>query len=201
LRGLDPADLTFEVVWIGFWFNIPGVTSDPTEVVTSFIDRGFDVVLSGIDTTEAIDVSGQRAAQGEPIWAIPYDFVGACDQAPDICLGVPFFNWGPAYLKTAQSVVDGTWVQSWDWNAPNWDNLTDVDTTAVGWVNGPGMTEEMAASLDEFITGMASGDINVWTGPINLQDGTEYIASGAVATDEEIWYLPQLLEGMVGPSE
>jgi simple sugar transport system substrate-binding protein len=37
--------------------------------------------------------------------------------------------------------------------------------------------------------------------PINLQDGTEYVAEGAVATDDEIWYLPQLLEGMEGPSE
>jgi simple sugar transport system substrate-binding protein len=200
-HGMNPDDLAFEVSWIGFWFNIPGVTLDPTEVSTSFIDRGYDVILSGIDTTEAIDVSGQRAAQGDSVWAIPYDYLGACDQSPDICLGVPFFNWGPAYLETAQAVVDGTWEQSWDWNPANWDDLTDLDTTAVGWVNGPALTEEMVASLDEFIAGLASGEINVWTGPINLQDGTEYIASGAVATDEEIWYLPQLLEGMIGPSE
>jgi simple sugar transport system substrate-binding protein len=200
-QGMNPDDLTFEVTWIGFWLNIPGVTLDPTEVSTSFIDRGYDVILSGIDTTEAIDVSGQRAAQGDSVWAIPYDYLGACDQSPDICLGVPFFNWGPAYLETAQAVVDGTWEQSWDWNPANWDDLTDLDTTAVGWVNGPALTDEMVASLDEFIAGLASGEINVWTGPINLQDGTEYIASGAVATDEEIWYLPQLLEGMIGPSE
>jgi len=48
---------------------------------------------------------------------------------------------------------------------------------------------------------MASGEINVWTGPIALQDGTEYFAAGAVATDDEIWYLPQLLSGMIGPSQ
>ena len=58
----------------------------------------------------------------------------------------------------------------------------------------PGLSAEAQASLDEFIAGMASGDINVWTGPINLQDGTEYVADGAVATDDEVWYLPQLLE-------
>ncbi len=48
---------------------------------------------------------------------------------------------------------------------------------------------------------MASGSVNPWTGPIKLQDGTEYIKAGAVATDKEIWYLPKLLEGMEGPSE
>jgi basic membrane lipoprotein Med (substrate-binding protein (PBP1-ABC) superfamily) len=200
-RGMDPAELTFTVTWIGFWFNIPGVTLDPTETVTAFIDGGADVIMSGIDTTEAIDVAGQRAAQGEAIWAVPYDFAGACEQSPDVCLGVPYFNWGPAYLQTALEVQGGTWTQSWDWNPPNWADLTDTTVTAVGWVSGPALTPEMQASLDLFIAGLASGEINVWNGPINLQDGTVYIAEGVAATDDEIWYLPQLLEGMIGPSE
>ena len=199
-RGMDPADLTFTVTWIGFWFNIPGVTLDPTEVATNFFDSGVDVIMSGIDTPEGIVVAGQRAAQGEAVWSVPYDYAGACDQAPEICLGVPYFNWGPAYLETALAVQAGTWEQSWDWNGPYWTDLTDNTQTAVGWAPGPGLTAEMQTNLDAFIAGMAAGEINVWTGPINLQDGTAYIAEGAVATDEEIWYLPQLLEGMEGPS-
>jgi simple sugar transport system substrate-binding protein len=200
-RGLNPDDLTFTVTWIGFWFNIPGVTLDPTEVTNNFFDTGADVVLSGIDTTEGIDVAGQRANQGDQLWAVPYDFKGACDQAPDICLGVPYFNWGPAYLETVQQVQSGTWTQSWDWNPPYWQDLNDDTKTAVGWLDGPGLTADMKANLDTFMSGMASGDINVWTGPINLQDGTEYIPAGQTATDEQIWYLPKLLEGMEGPSE
>lgn len=200
-RGMNPDDLKFTVSWIGFWFNIPGVTLDPTEVTNNFFDTGADVVLSGIDTTEGIDVAGQRAAQGEAVWAVPYDFEGACEQAPDICLGVPYFNWGPAYLETALAVKDGSWVQAWDWNFPNWEDLTDNSTTAVGWLDGPGLTDEMKASLEQFIAGLASGDINVWTGPLALQDGTELVADGEVATDEQIWYLEQLLQGMEGPSE
>jgi simple sugar transport system substrate-binding protein len=187
-RGMNPDDLEFTVSWIGFWFNIPGVTLDPTEVTNNFIDSG-------------VDVTGQRAAQGAAVWAVPYDFEGACDNAPDICLGVPYFNWGPAYLETATNVSNGTWTQSWDWNAPYWEDLTDNSITPVGWVNGPGMPAESQATLDEFIAGLASGDINAWSGPIALQDGSEYIAEGSVATDEEIWYLPQLLQGMTGPSE
>ncbi len=200
-RGLSAEDLEFVVTWIGFWFNIPGVTLDPTEVTTSFLDRGADVVLSGIDTTEGIDVTGQRAAQGDVVWAVPYDFEGACDAAPEICLGVPYFNWAPSYTNAAEEVMAGTWDQRWEWLPPNWDDLTDNDTTHVGWISGPGLTAEQQATLDEFIAGLASGDINVWSGPIFLQDGTEYIAEGEVATDEQIWYLPQLLQGMEGPSE
>ena len=137
-RGMDPSELQFTVSWIGFWFNIPGVTLDPTEVVTSFFDSGVDVVMSGIDTTEGIDVAGQRAARGENVWAVAYDYAGGCENAPDICLGVPYFNWGPAYLDTAVAVSewhldavlglepallggpdrqhqDGCWLGGWSW--------------------------------------------------------------------------------------
>ena len=200
-RGMAPDDLQFTVTWIGFWFNIPGVTLDPTEVTNNFLDTGVDVVLSGIDTTEGIDVTGQRASEGEAVWAVPYDFEGACDNAPEICLGVPYFNWGPSYLTAASSVMDGTYEQAWVIAPPNWDDLTDNDKTGVGWVMGTGLTSEMEATLTEFINGLASGDINLWEGPINLQDGTEFVGAGATATYEEIWYLPQLLEGMEGPSE
>lgn len=199
--GKSASDLQFTVTWIGFWFNIPGVTLDPTEVTTNFIDTGADVILSGIDTTQGIDVTGQRAAAGDAVFAVPYDFIGACDNAPAVCLGVPFFSWGPAYLATAQSVADGTWTQSWDWNGANWDALDDPSNTNVGWVNGPALSAEAAADLADYISKLASGEVVVWSGPINLQDGSAYIAAGAVATDDEIWYLPQLLEGMEGPSE
>ena len=37
-------------------------------------------------------------------------------------------------------------------------------------------------------------------GPINYEDGTVFLADGVAATDQEIWYLPQLLEGMTGDS-
>ena len=201
LRAEPFEELGFAVNWIGFWFNIPGVTLDPTEVVTNFFDTGTDVVLSGIDTTEAIDIAGQRGAQGEATMAVPYDYLAACDIAPDVCLGVPYFSWGPSYLATAQAVSNGTWEQSWDWLPADWDNLGDPALTNVGWVDGPSLSEEAAAQLDEFIAGLASGEINVWTGPITLQEGSPFIAEGAVATDDEIWYLPQLLEGMEGSSE
>ena len=53
--------------------------------------------------------------------------------------------------------------------------------------------------LDEFIAELAGG-LNLFTGPLNLQDGTPHLADGEVATDQQIWYLPQLLEGMEGQS-
>jgi simple sugar transport system substrate-binding protein len=199
-RGEDPADLGFRVDWIGFWFNIPGFTLDPTQVANDFFDSGIDVVISGIDTTEGLVVAGQRAAAGESVWAIPYDFRGACDEAPDICLGVPYFNWGPAYLRIVESVVDGSFEAGFEWFGPDWADLNNIDTSGIGFLPGPGLSAENAATLDEFIAGLADGSINLFAGPLNYQDGTPFLAEGEVATDLQIWFMEQLLEGMVGAS-
>ncbi|MDH3261560.1 MAG: BMP family ABC transporter substrate-binding protein [Acidimicrobiia bacterium] len=199
-RG-ETTPLEFTVNWIGFWFNIPGFTLDPTQVANGFLDAGADVIISGIDTTEALDVAGQAADAGESVWALPYDFDGACELKPEICLGVPYFNWGPAYLEVAQSVIDGTFTATWQWNGPDWTDLNNKETTAIGFVKGDGLSADNASTLDQFIAGLADGSINPLVGPLNYQDGSTYLADGETATDQQIWYTKQLLEGVTGPSE
>ncbi len=193
-------DLDFSVNWIGFWFNIPGVTLDPTLVANEFFDGGADVVISGIDTTEALVVAGQRDGAGEAVWAIPYDFEGACEESPGICLGVPYFNWGPAYLETVTSVIQDDFSAEWQWVGPDWDDINNHDTSAVGWITGDGLSGEAETNLDEFIDGLADGSINLFTGPLNYQDGSTYLGDGEEATDFQIWYTEQLLEGIEGAS-
>lgn len=101
--------MKFKVTWIGFWFNIPGVTSDPTQVADDFFNSGYDVVISGIDTTEALAEAKKFRGQGKEVWAIPYDYIGACEEGQEVCLGVPYFNWGPMYAKYVQEAIAGTW--------------------------------------------------------------------------------------------
>ncbi len=198
--GGSPGGINFEVNWIGFWFNIPGFTLDPTQVSNDFFDGGADVLISGIDTTEAIVRTGQRAAAGEAVWAIPYDFRGACDEAPDACLGVPYFNWGPEYLDIVRSVNDGTFEATWNWFGPDWENINDVQTSGIGWIDGPGLSTENAQWLAQFIAGLADGSINLWTGPLNYQDGSTWLAAGETATDAQLWFTEQLLDGVDGAS-
>jgi basic membrane protein A and related proteins len=199
-RGEDPSTLQFDVNWIGFWFNIPGVTLDPTKVANDFFDSGADVVMSGIDTTEASVVAGQRRADGEDVWSVAFDFEGACDEAPDACLGVPYFNWRPSYLAIAKSVQDGTFSANWEWVPPDWSDINNADTSAVGFVKGDALSDEASASLDEFIAGLGGGSINLYTGPLNWQDGSQFLAEGEAADELQIWYADQLLEGMKGAS-
>ncbi len=195
----DPKDLKFTVNWIGFWFNIPGVTSDPTQVADNFFNSGYDVVVSGIDTTEALVEAGKLAASGKQVWAVPYDFIGSLDEAPTVALGVPFFNWGPEYLKAVTAARDGKWTSFWNWVAPDWTDINNPDTSIVGFKKGEGLSADASAKVDEFIKALAGG-LNLWKGPLNLQDGTAFLADGVEATPQQIWYMPQLLEGMEGQS-
>jgi len=195
----DPADLQFKVTWIGFWFNIPGVTSDPTQVADDFYNSGYDVVISGIDTTEALTEARKMVDGGKTVRAIPYDYEGACAEAEDVCLGVPYFNWGPAYLEYMKAVQDGTVRASWSWLGPDWADINNHDTSMIGFLNGEALSAEAAETVDAYIAELAGG-LDLWAGPLNLQDGTEYLTDGEVGTDQQVWYLPQLLEGMEGQS-
>jgi simple sugar transport system substrate-binding protein len=213
--GGEPDTLEFDVTWIGFWFNIPGVTLDPTEVANEFFNNGADVIISGIDTTEAIVVAGQRQSEGEEVYAIPYGNANGCSEAPEACLGVAYYNWGPAYLDTVQAVADGTWEQDWVWIEPYWEEIseegyyTGADTSVIGYLHGEGMPEELRATLDTFVEEMAAYEeadedvdgIYLWEGPLALQDGTVLAEEGESVEPLNIWRMDQLLEGMTGASE
>jgi simple sugar transport system substrate-binding protein len=194
----DPAKLEFKVTWIGFWFNIPGVTSDPTQVADDFFSSGYDVVISGIDTTEAVTEATKFAAQGKAVWAIPYDYAKALDEGKAVSLGVPYFNWGPAYVENVKAAMKGGWKSHFEWNGPDYKKFNNPDFGAVGFNKGT-LSPEASAAVDKFISELGKG-LNLWTGPLNLQDGSAYLKKGEKATDKQIWYLPQLVQGMTGQS-
>jgi simple sugar transport system substrate-binding protein len=193
-------DLKFQVTWIGFWFNIPGVTADPTQVAQNFFNSGYDVLISGIDTTEAVVVARQKKQEGKNVWAIPYDYVGACEGASDVCLGVPYFNWGPGYVRFIKSAMAGNWTSQWDWVGPDWQNINNPDTSIVGFVAGAALSGSAKTALDGLINDLGSGKINLFKGPLKYQDGSTFVKAGEAATEKQIWYMEQLLEGMDGQS-
>ena len=200
-RKEDPAKLGFSVKWIGFWFNIPGTTLDPTQVTNDLFNSGADVVMDHLDTTEALVRTGQWSKSGKKDWAIAYDFKDACSVSPEVCLGVPYFNWGPGYLKIAQSVIDGSFKPQFIWDAPNWSNLNDTATSPAGFEPGQALSSDAAATLKQYEAGLGDGSIKLFVGPLNWQDGSVYLTDGQEATDSQIWYSPQLLQGIEGASK
>ncbi len=196
-----PQDLKFKVTWIGFWFNIPGQTLDPSKVSSDLYRSGYDVGLSGIDTTEVLVEAKKLAKTGKTVWALPYDYREGCKEAEEVCLGVAYFNWGPAYLRAIRMVKEGRWSQFWEWNGPDWKDINNPDTGAVGFIRGRALAADAAAKLDTFIRGLAEGKIQLFKGPLRFQDKSVYLKDGEVANDHQIWYLRSLLEGMDGASK
>jgi simple sugar transport system substrate-binding protein len=207
----DPSKFSFTVTWIGFWFNIPDVTLDPTQEVDKLFDSGVDVVISGIDTPEALTATQARFANGDRVWAVPYDNRSACEDeaVQDICIGVPYFNWGPSYMRAVLRAKEGMWQPSWEWLEPDWTNINNPETSIVGFQVGPALKDEDKALLDDFTDYLATYATNpfvpesiaLWQGPLNWQDGTRLASEGQLVDMLDIWYTDQLLEGMIGTSQ
>jgi simple sugar transport system substrate-binding protein len=200
-RGKKASELSFRVNWIGFWFNIPGVTLDPTKVMNEFINGGYDVTISGLDTPEAAQETKKAAAAGKKVKFVHYDLKTGCDIAADQCLGSPYFNWGPEYVKAIKAAQDGKFNNyPFVWAAPDWKDINNVDSSMIGYTKGKALGDN-AAKLDEFIKGLADGSVNPWKGPIKFQDGTDFVKDGATATPKQIWYMEQLVQGIDGKSK
>lgn len=196
-----PADLKFKVTWIGFWFNIPGVTLDPTKVVNDYFNGGYDVVMSGIDTPEAATETKKAAAAGKKVKFVHYDLKTGCDLAPDVCLGVPYYNWSLPYTDAVKKAVDGKLTSEFVWLGPDWKDINDPVTSMIGFLPGNALGENKKY-IDTFIKGLGDQSINPYKGSIKFQDGkTEFLKAGETATDQQIWYMPQLLAGMEGASK
>ncbi len=196
----NPADLKFKVSWIGFWFNIPGVTADPTQTAKNFFNSGYDVLISGIDTTEAVVVAKQVKMTGKSVSAIPYDYIGACKAGPEVCLGVPYFNWGPSYIDFVKESMSGKWISKFVFPGPDWKDINNLDTSTIGFVSGPALSSSAKMALDKFIAGLSSNKIELFKGPLNYQDGSVFLKNSERASDKQIWYMEQLLEGIIGQS-
>jgi simple sugar transport system substrate-binding protein len=200
-RNKKPEDLTFKVTWIGFWFNIPGTTLDPAKVADDYFNSGFDVVLSGIDTQEVALQAKKAASTGKKVKFLHYDLKSGCTLAPEVCIGVPYYNWGPSYLSQIQNSIDGKFTGEFVWALPDWKNLNNPDTSAVGFAKGNALGVKNDKLLDQFIAGLGDRSIQPFKGPLQFQDDTVFLKEGEVATQQKIWYLPQLLKGMEGKSK
>jgi simple sugar transport system substrate-binding protein len=159
------------------------------------------VVISGIDTTEALVVARQKRRGEKEVWAIPYDYKGACSGGPEVCLGVPYFNWGPGYVHFVKAVMKGAWKQEWLWLGPDWKNINNPNTSHVGFLRGQALSVPAQRALDRFIGELASGKAKLFKGPLFYQDGSVFVKAGQNATDHEVWYMEQLLKGMTGQSK
>jgi simple sugar transport system substrate-binding protein len=200
-RGKNAADLQFKVEWIGFWFNIPGVTSDPTKIADQLYADGYDVIVSNIDTPEAAMQARKAADAGKKVSFVHYGHKAGCDSQPDLCVGVAYYNWGPEYTNQIKMAAEGKFAQAFVRMKPDWGSIDTSATTGFGWRLGDGANPDVKNNLFVFVRGLKEGSVNLLAGPINYQDGTVFVPDGNTASLTDMWYMPQLLQGIDGSSK
>jgi simple sugar transport system substrate-binding protein len=180
-RKVNPA-VEMVVIWAYTWFD-PAKEADAAKAM---IEQGVDVIMQHTDST------APQAAAAEAGNIVTFG------QASDMAAFAPFprvtsiiDNWGPYYIRRAQAVLDGTWTTT-----RTWGGMAD------GHVVMGEMTEaipaDVRAEAEAMIAAITDGSYHPFTGPINKQDGTPFLAEGEVATDEQLVAMNFYVEGMVG---
>ena len=179
-REVNP-DVEFRVVWAYTWMD-PTIE---TEAAQALIDQGADVIMQHTDTTAPLAVAAEAGA---------YGFGQASDMiqfAPAPRLSSIIDDWGPYYIARAQAVMDGTWEST-----DTWDGI------GAGMVGIGEMTDaipaEVRASAQAMVDAIAAGEYHPFTGPLNRQDGTPWLAEGEVADDGTLAGMNFYVEGIVG---
>jgi len=180
-RQVNP-DVEFKIVWAYTWFD----PAKEAEAASVLIEQGADVILQHTDSTAPH--AAAQAAGGI------YTFGQASDMAefaPMPRVSSIIDNWAPYYIARTQAVIDGTWATSntWDGIAQGMVGIGEI-TDAV--------PAEVKAAAEALRDSIAAGDYHPFTGPLNRQDGSVWLAEGEVADDGTLAGLNFYVEGIVG---
>ena len=180
-RKVNP-DVQFKIVWAYTWFD-PAKEADAAKVL---IDQGADVVLQHTDST-----APQAAAQEAGNVITFGQASDMAEYAPKPRVSSIIDNWAPYSIDRVQAVIDGTWESkdTWDGIGPGMVKIGEI-TDAV-----PENVREEALALMESI---ASGEYHPFTGPLNKQDGTPWLAEGETADDGTLAGMNFYVEGLEG---
>lgn len=191
IRGINSAyihakkvnpDVTFKIVWAYTWFD-PAKEADAAKVL---IEQGADVILQHTDST-----APQAAAQAAGNVITFGQASDMAEFAPKPRVSSIIDNWAPYYIERTKAVMDGTWasVNTWNGIGKGMVGIGEI-TDAV-----PADVKAEALALKHAI---ASGEYHPFSGPLNKQDGSPWLAEGEVADDGTLAGLNFFVEGIEG---
>ena len=191
IRGINSAyihakkvnpDVEFSIVWAYTWFD-PAKEADAAQAL---IDQGADVILQHTDST-APQAAAQKAGN-----------VMTFGQASDMGEYAPWprvssiiDDWAPYYIARTQAVIDGTWesMDTWDGIGPGMVGIGEISDAV------PADVKAEAIALRD---ALADGSYHAFTGPLNKQDGSAWLAEGETADDGTLAGMNFYVEGLTG---
>jgi basic membrane protein A and related proteins len=178
-KSVNP-DVKFKVVWVSTWFD-PGKESDAAKAL---IDQGADVLFQHTDSPAAMKLAEERGvmAVGQ---ASNMQAFGKTAQITAIVN-----NWAPYYIPRVKAAMDGSWKSGDVWNGLKSGMLSMA-------AYGPKVTPEAAKAADE-AKARIEGGYNVFTGPLNKQDGNAFLKAGEAITDKDLSGMNFYVQGIDG---
>lgn len=180
-RKVNPA-VEMSVVWAYTWFD-PAKEADAAKAL---IDQGVDVILQHTDSTAPL---AEAAKTPGVIGFGQASDMAAFSPSPRVTSIID--NWAPYYVKRVQAVLDGTWT-----SGHTWGGMKDGEVK-MGEITDT-VPADVKAEAEGLIAAITAGSYHPFTGPINKQDGSVFLAEGEVATDEQLVTMNFYLEGFVG---
>jgi simple sugar transport system substrate-binding protein len=180
-RKVNP-DVQFKIVWAFTWFD-PAKEADAAKVL---IEQGADVILQHTDSTAphaAAQAAGNVITFGQASDMSEY--------APMPRVSSIIDNWAPYYIARTQAVMDGTWT-----SVNTWDGI-GAGMVGIGEISDA-VPADVKAEAEAMRDAIASGAYHPFTGPINKQDGSVWLAEGEIADDGTLAGLNFYVEGIEG---
>ena len=175
-------DVTMSVVWAYTWFD-PAKEADAAKAL---IEQGVDVILQHTDSTAPL----AEAAKTPGV----IGFGQASDMAeykPSPRVSAIIDNWGPYYVERVGALLDGTYEQKDTWAGIGGGEVKIGDITEAVPAEVKAEAEALAASIGD-------GSYHPFTGPLNKQDGSAWLAEGEKADDGTLAGMNFYVEGIVG---
>ena len=163
-QSVNP-DFKVKIVWANTWAD-PGKEADAAKALA---DQGVDILTQHTDSTAPMQVAAER---GIHAFGQASDMISA---GPNTQLTAIVDTWGAYYIKRTQAVLDGTWKSE-----QIWDGLKDGILTMAPYTNMP---DDVKKAAEEVEAKIRSGELHPFTGPVKKQDGSEWLAAGAVSDD------------------
>ena len=176
------ADVQANVVYINHWFD-PSLAAESTEAL---IAQGCDVLCGVLDNSVAV----AQVAERKGVFLIGHN-ADLRDFAPTVCLGGTRWQWGRLYKDAIEAILSGSWSGlGGDLNggfAEDYVGITSFSSKV------PADVQARAELAREQI---ASGELQVYSGPLSDNEGNIVVKIGEVLTHGDIMGMDWLIEGV-----
>lgn len=179
-KSVNP-NVQFKIIWVSSWFD-PGLEAD---AANALIEQGADVLMQHTDSAAPMTIAEEKGVLAFGQASNMAEF-GPTAQATSI-----MDDWTPYYTARAEAVLDGTWEST-----DTWDGI-EAGMVAFAPYN-ENLPKDVVALAEYARLGILLGKIHPFTGPINKQDGSEWLAAGETATDQELLGMNFYVEGIEG---